>query len=300
MKKLLLSLAFVCVASISATAQTTISQTGGGAVAGFSLSCTTTNQQNQPTGMSDNTYYRVYTMSSALNIVSVNVGAAGIDYAQSFNGFPLTVKLYKSNSAFPGSYPTGLTQLATTTFSVPKSQVNGNQYVPKTVNVPFSTPILVASGDIIVAEVSMPVTLGALFYIGAIATTGNETAPAYVKTTGCSISNPITMAAAAAQHNLPTLNGKIVIDLIGQDPASSEHFFTENFNLYPNPATDVLNISSKNGLEMKEIRITDMTGKVVKVQKDVSTVNVSNLAAGTYLIDITTNVGKATSKFIKK
>jgi len=90
------------------------------------------------------------------------------------------------------------------------------------------------------------------------------------------------------------------IKVVYADPASSEQFFVENFTLYPNPTTDVLNISSKNGLNVSEIRITDMTGKVVKVQKDVSTVNVSNLAAGTYLIDITTKEGKATSKFIKK
>jgi len=44
----------------------------------------------------------------------------------------------------------------------------------------------------------------------------------------------------------------------------------------------------------------DLTGKVLKVQKDASSVNVSDLATGTYLIEITTNEGKATSKFIKK
>lgn len=81
---------------------------------------------------------------------------------------------------------------------------------------------------------------------------------------------------------------------------SSAEFFTENFNIYPNPVTDVLNIESKNGLNASEIKITDMTGKVVKVQKDATSINVSNLSAGTYLIDITTNEGKATSKFIKK
>jgi hypothetical protein len=90
------------------------------------------------------------------------------------------------------------------------------------------------------------------------------------------------------------------IQVLALDPASSEQFFAENFNMYPNPTTDVLNISSKNGLNASEIRITDMTGRVVKVQKEASTVNVSNLAAGTYLIDITTKEGKATSKFIKK
>ena len=90
------------------------------------------------------------------------------------------------------------------------------------------------------------------------------------------------------------------IKVVYTGSSSSEQFFTENFTLYPNPTTDVLNIESKNGLVAGEIRITDMTGKVVNVQKDATTVNVSNLASGTYLIDITTNEGKASSKFIKK
>lgn len=81
---------------------------------------------------------------------------------------------------------------------------------------------------------------------------------------------------------------------------SNEKFFTENFNLYPNPTSDVLNISSKNGLEMKEIKITDLSGRIVKTLNNATTINVSDLSAGTYLIDITTNEGKASSKFVKK
>lgn len=77
-------------------------------------------------------------------------------------------------------------------------------------------------------------------------------------------------------------------------------FFKENFSMYPNPVTDVLNITSVNGLKVNEIRVTDVTGKVIKVQKDAFSVNVSDLSAGMYLIDIITDERKATSKFIKK
>ncbi|SFN79536.1 Por secretion system C-terminal sorting domain-containing protein [Paenimyroides ummariense] len=70
--------------------------------------------------------------------------------------------------------------------------------------------------------------------------------------------------------------------------------------VFPNPTTDILNISSKNGLEMKEIKITDLSGRIVRTLNNASTINVSDLSAGTYLIDITTNEGKASSKFIKK
>ena len=107
----------------------------------------------------------------------------------------------------------------------------------------------------------------------------------------------------AFRHHNSTDQFAIVIDdieVVVTNAASSEDFFKENFTIYPNPTTDVLNITSKNGLNANEIRISDLTGKVVKVQKDASIINVSDLATGTYLIDITTNEGKATSKFIKK
>ena len=125
--------------------------------------------------------------------------------------------------------------------------------------------------------------------------TGNETGLAYIRATACNFTSPVTFATASAGSN-----GKIVIDLVENDPASSEQFFAENFNVYPNPTTDILNIVSKNGLTAGEIKVTDMTGKVVRTLKNSTTLNVSDLASGTYLIDITTNGGKASSKFVKK
>lgn len=90
------------------------------------------------------------------------------------------------------------------------------------------------------------------------------------------------------------------IEVEDQGNASNETFFADNFNMYPNPATDVLNISSNNGSEIKEIKITDLTGKKIKSLSNVTSINVSDLASGTYIIDVKTNEGNGTSKFIKK
>jgi len=284
MKKLLLSAAFMCAAITGVNAQTVISQTGGAAATEGTVAC-----PGNPSGMSDNTYFRAYTMNAALDIGSLKIGVGSTT-----GNISITVKLHKSNSAFPASYPTGLTQLTTTTATITPSSVDANgKPIAKTVDVTFSTPVSVASGDIIVAEVSHAATSSQTFYMGVVS--GSETAPAYIMAANCGAAAPVTFASIA-----PTANGKIVIDLVEHDPASSAKFFTENFNMYPNPTTDVLNIESKNGLNANEIKITDMTGKVVKVQKDATSINVSDLSAGTYLIDITTNEGKATSKFIKK
>lgn len=279
MKKTLLSLVFVCFVSVSVTAQTVISQTSGAAPTTGTIAC---GNNTAPT-TSVNSFYRAYTLNANMDITSVKVGIGSVQ-----GSVPITVKLHKSTGAFPGSYPAGLTQIGSATKTLTATTT------AMTVDVPFTAPISASLGEIIVVEVNnAETTAGNAYYLGVIGT-GNETAPAYIMAEDCSINKPTTFAAVS-----PTANGKIVLDLVAQN-LSVEKFFSDNFTLYPNPTTDVLNISSKNGLNVSEIRITDMTGKVVKVQKDASNVNVSNLAAGTYLIDITTKEGKATSKFIKK
>lgn len=82
--------------------------------------------------------------------------------------------------------------------------------------------------------------------------------------------------------------------------ASNDKFFKENFALYPNPVLNELNISITNSLELNEITIFDLTGRKVKTFKKERTLNVSDLASGTYTISIKTNEGTGTSKFIKK
>lgn len=82
--------------------------------------------------------------------------------------------------------------------------------------------------------------------------------------------------------------------------ASNEEFFKENFTLYPNPVFNELNINTENGLELNEVSIFDLTGRKVKSFKNEKTLNVSDLASGTYIINVKTNEGTGTSKFIKK
>lgn len=273
--------------SITSNAQTTLSQTGGASpVTGTgpntgSVSC----QSSQNNQISDNSYYRAYTMTNSFTINAVRVGVKTV-----VGSVPIEVVIHERTAAFPGSHPSGSTVLASGTYTLTSAD-NG-----KLVDVLLTTPITAASGAIIVAEVKNQAATAPNnnYAIGVVS--GPETASAYITSNACSLTTPQTIASL----NVANASPKIIIDLLNIDPASSTDFFNSNFILYPNPTSDVLNISSKNGLVASEIRITDMTGKIVKVQKDASTVNVSNLASGTYLIDITTKEGKASSKFVKK
>lgn len=79
-----------------------------------------------------------------------------------------------------------------------------------------------------------------------------------------------------------------------------EDLFSESAQLYPNPTTSQLTIANIQS-QVVSVRILDVTGKVVKVEKPNSnTINVSNLINGVYFIQVQTKEGMHHSKFIKE
>lgn len=85
--------------------------------------------------------------------------------------------------------------------------------------------------------------------------------------------------------------------------ASAQSFFTNNFSIYPNPANNVLNLSVKNGLTVNEISVVDINGRTVKTINNSfdseMEINVSDLTSGVYMLNVKTEEGVATSKFVK-
>ena len=73
-------------------------------------------------------------------------------------------------------------------------------------------------------------------------------------------------------------------------------------NIYPNPATDILNVRVSNG-EAKQINILNTLGKIV-YSTNVITIGatqlpIKNLSAGTYFVEIISNENRVVEKFIK-
>ncbi len=94
----------------------------------------------------------------------------------------------------------------------------------------------------------------------------------------------------------------IGIDTFSVDrPLSTESFAKNNFTVYPNPATDVVNISNANNLEITNTVITDINGRIVKqVNSAVESINVGDLNTGVYFLKVTTADGVGVTKFVKK
>ena len=69
-------------------------------------------------------------------------------------------------------------------------------------------------------------------------------------------------------------------------------------SLYPNPTSEILNI--KTDSKINAVSVVDMTGRKVNVKLEGTQVDVRELPAGNYLINIETKDGISTEKFIKK
>lgn len=98
-------------------------------------------------------------------------------------------------------------------------------------------------------------------------------------------------------------NHAIIIGIRGPElPENIEELNSQNINLYPNPANDILNITSSETIS--EIEIVNVMGQVVKrieVNADNVACNVKDLTRGVYVVRISTE-GKVISqdKFVKE
>jgi len=81
--------------------------------------------------------------------------------------------------------------------------------------------------------------------------------------------------------------------------SSANDFVLENFNIYPNPTSDLLNVSLENNLTLEKVTIYNNAGQMLKEVKE-ATVDVSTLSEGIYFVEVTTNQGRAVKKIIVK
>ena len=76
-----------------------------------------------------------------------------------------------------------------------------------------------------------------------------------------------------------------------------------NFEIYPNPGLDVLNIQLPTGIEKAEVCVFDYTGRLI-LSKTISSndteIDVQKISKGIYMIRVATNTKIGVQRFIKK
>src|SRR5690606_2898816 len=85
---------------------------------------------------------------------------------------------------------------------------------------------------------------------------------------------------------------------------STNEQLAAKFNLYPNPATNVVNITNSESRLVNQVAVYDVTGKLISTQsfneQTEIQLNIENLTSGTYLLHLQTNEGAAVKKLVKK
>ncbi len=77
--------------------------------------------------------------------------------------------------------------------------------------------------------------------------------------------------------------------------------FGTYFTLYPNPAKEVLNIESKQDVNINSVEIYNQLGQIVMATTNaINTIDLADLASGAYFVKVNTEKGSANTKFVKE
>lgn len=80
---------------------------------------------------------------------------------------------------------------------------------------------------------------------------------------------------------------------------STDNFVLNNFNIFPNPTSNILNLELKSGLTLEKVIIYNSLGQVIKtIYKE--KIDIIDLSSGIYTVEILTDKGKASKKVIIK
>ena len=91
-------------------------------------------------------------------------------------------------------------------------------------------------------------------------------------------------------------NSMIYVDVVPKITGVKENELSNQIKFYPNPATD--NFQIQTSLQIKNIEITDITGRIICITTN-KVINCSSFAKGIYFVKVQTEKGEAVEKFIK-
>ncbi len=103
-------------------------------------------------------------------------------------------------------------------------------------------------------------------------------------------------------YNFPIITNTATTSVL-QNLGTQDFEFLTYFNLYPNPAKQVLNIDVKKQIELSSISIFNTLGQQILVipnAQKTKLVDVSSLKTGNYFIKVTSTKGSASGKFVKE
>jgi len=104
--------------------------------------------------------------------------------------------------------------------------------------------------------------------------------------------------------NISTLIGSsftgFAFQLRDEDLLSVDQNSLTDVNIYPNPASSVINLQVPSNIEINKVSLYDVLGKNTGATLVNGQINIADLARGVYLLSINTSAGTLTKKIVKQ
>ena len=265
MKKITL-LAAVLLASVTMNSQTIAHNDSDEILAGTTVAC--------PTETTN--YIRVFDLADEFDITTdwtITGAAFGTEVSETAD---ITINLYTADDVDP----TGaiLTLIYTGTEATADLEISEHT---------LTAPVTVPAGSILVMELAESAD-GIVYRVGS--NDAGQTAPSWLSSETC---------GAGTVEGFGFTN-HYVMSVTGEEALGSDTNLSEVINVYPNPATDVLNIAVPSSIDVKSVSLFDVLGKKSNVSLVNGQVDISQLAVGLYLLNVETTNGTLTQKVIKQ
>lgn len=109
--------------------------------------------------------------------------------------------------------------------------------------------------------------------------------------------------ATSGVQTAATQGGILLDDVTVSGVAGVNESLASQLSVFPNPATNVINVINNNNILVEGINIVDLNGRTVKSAKfdgvTEAQVNISDLANGVYMMTVSSDKGTMTQKIVK-
>lgn len=113
-----------------------------------------------------------------------------------------------------------------------------------------------------------------------------------------------TVYIAFRHHDTVDMDFLYIDDVVvTAETLSVNNHLASQFSVFPNPATNVININNADNILVNGVEIIDINGRTVKSAKfdgvSNAQINISDLATGMYMMNIASDKGTTTKKIVK-
>ncbi|MBZ0328147.1 MAG: T9SS type A sorting domain-containing protein [Altibacter sp.] len=242
-----------------------------------------------PTSFRDNSIFRDFDLAVDFGIAGafeVTSAEIAIGPVTSPAGFPLTVNVYSMTDPFPGSWPGSAVLEGTAGAIITNADAESLLSIPLAATIP--------AGSRMIYEVMIVDDLTDTNFMRFGANLDGQTGPSWIMADACGAATPMDLAVAFGLPN------SFVMNIVGDEVLGVGDNALSKIAVYPNPASDVLNVSVPASLEVKGAILYDVLGKNTGIQLVNGTMNTSSLARGIYMLNVNTSAGTFTKKVVKQ